>query len=295
MELRRFLVILTIALVIVLVMAVWFAPSNDDFRSDNPSWNGIKDMSSSYAASPLRSLSDLPLLSQGSTLILIPYLDFSPTELEALHSFVTRGGTLILADDYGFGNKVLIHLGLEARFSGHALLDPLFNYKNKNFPRISHIIASPITSNTESLTLNHATSLMNVETGDALALSSSFSFLDLNDNESWDEGEPTGPLPVISHHNLGSGRIILISDPSIFINSMENLASNRTFIQNIAAITISQLLVDQSHLPPTNLHQTKSLLASVRDSVTTPVGAVSLVIVALAITLMPIWHERRRH
>ena len=295
MELRRFLVILTMALVIVLATAAWFCLSNDDFRSDNPSWNGIKDMNSSYAASPLRSLSDLPLLSQGSTLILIPYLDFSPTELEALHSFVTRGGTLILADDYGFGNKVLIHLGLEARFSGHALLDPLFNHRNKSFPRITHIIASPITSNTESLTLNHATCLMNVETGDALALSSSFSFLDLSGNGSQDEGEPTGPLPVISHHNLGNGKIILISDPSIFINSMENLASNRTFIQNIAAITISQLLVDQSHLPPTNLDQTKKLLASVRDSVTTTVGAVSLVIVALAITLMPIWHERRRH
>ena len=294
-KLRRFLVILTIALVIVLAIAVWFSPSNDDFRSDNPFWNGVEDVSSSYAASPLGSLSELPPLPWGSTLILIPYLDFTPTELEGLHSFVTRGGTLILADDYGFGNQILEYLGLEARFSGQALLDPLFNHRNRRFPRISHIIASPITSNIESLTLNHATSLMNVETSDALALSSSFSFLDLNGNGSLDEGEPTGPLPVISHHNLSRGRIILISDPSIFINSMEDLASNRSFIQNIAAITTSELLIDQSHLPPTNLHQTKNLLASVRDSVTTPLGAVSLVILALTITLIPIWRERRQH
>jgi len=292
MELRRFVVILTIALVFILTVVVWFLPTNEDFRADNPFWNGTKDISSSYPASPLASLSDLPLSPQGSTLILIPYLDFTPAELEQLHTFVTQGGTLVLADDYGFGNQILEYLGLKARFSGQVLLDPMSNYKNKWFPRISHIIPSSLTINTESLILNHATCLTDVETGDALALSSVFSFLDLNGNESWDEGEPTGPLPVISRHSLGSGQLILISDPSIFINSMETMESNYDFVQNIAAITTSRLLIDQSHLPPSNLHQTKNLLATIRDSVTTPVGAVSLVILALTITLIPIWHKK---
>jgi len=294
MELRRFLVILTIALVIILTVVVWLSPSNEDFRADNPFWNGTKDISTSYPASPLASLSDLPPSPQGSTLILIPYLDFTPAELEQLHTFVTQGGTLVLADDYGFGNQILEYLGLKARFSGQVLLDPMSNYKNKWFPRISHIVSSSVTINTESLVLNHATCLTDVETSDALALSSVFSFLDLDGNEYWDEGEPTGPLPVISRHSLGSGQLILISDPSIFINSMETMESNYDFVQNIAAITTSRLLIDQSHLPPSNLHQTKNLLAAIRDSVTTPVGAVSLVIVALTITLIPIWHKKER-
>ncbi|GAH71647.1 unnamed protein product, partial [marine sediment metagenome] len=264
MELRRFLVILTIALVIILAVVVWFLPTNEDFRADNPFWNGTKDISSSYPASPLASLSDLPPLPSGSTLILIPYLDFTPAELEQLHTFVTQGGTLVLADDYGFGNQILEYLGLKARFSGQVLLDPMSNYKNKWFPRISHIRPSSLTTNTESLILNHATCLTDVETGDALALSSVFSFLDLNGNEEWDEDEPTGPLPVISHHSLGSGQLILVSDPSIFINSMETIESNYDFVQNIAAITTFRLLVDQSHLPPSNLHQTKNLLAYIR-------------------------------
>lgn len=295
MELRRFLIMLTIALVIILTIVVWFFPSNEDFRADNPFWNGTKDMSSSYPVSPLESLSDLPQLPQGSTLILIPYLDFTPAELKELHSFVTQGGTLVLADDYGFGNQILEYFGLKARFSGQVIFDPLFNHKNKWFPQIFHIVSSSVTSNTENLVLNHATGLIDVETGDTLALSSSFSFLDLNDNEAWDEGEPTGPLPVISRHNLGRGKVILISDPSIFINSMGSIESNYTFIQNVAAITPFQLFIDQSHLPPSNLHQTRNLLASIRDSVTAPVGALSLVIVVVTITLMPIWRERRRH
>ena len=293
MELRRFLVILSIVLVLVLTIVVWFFPSNEDFRAENPFWNGTEDISSSYSATPLESLSDLPPLPQGSTLILIPSLEFTPAELGELNSFVTKGGTLVLADDYGYGNQILEYMRLKARFSGQVLLDPLYSYKNKWFPRISHIISNPVTSNIESLVLNHATCLTDVETSDVLALSSSFSFLDLNDNQAWDEGEPTGLLPVISQHNLGGGRIILISDPSIFINSMETLESNYTLTQNIAALTTSELLIDQSHLPPSNLHQSKNLLASIREPFTTPVGAVGLVIVALTVTLIPIWYKKR--
>ena len=294
MELRRFLVILSVVLVLILTIVVWFFPSNEDFRADNPFWNGTRDISSSYLISPLQSLSDLPPLPQGSTLILVPYLDFTPTELEELQSFVTQGGTLVLADDYGYGNQILGYLGLKARFSGQTLLDPFSNYENKWFPLISRIMPSIITSNTDSLVLNHATCLIDVESSDVLALSSVFSFLDLNGNESQDEGEPTGPLSVISHHNLGGGKVILISDPSIFINSMETLGSNYTFIQNIAAITTSQLLIDQSHLPISNLQQSKNLLASVRNSGNTPGGAVGLVIVALTVTMIPVWYKKGR-
>ncbi len=294
MELRRFVMILTIALVIILAIVAWFFPSNKDFRAENPFWNGTRDISSSYPASPLASLSDLPPSPQGSTLILIPYLNFTPAELGELKSFVTQGGTLVLADDYGYGNQILEYIGLEARFSGEILLDPLFNHKNKWFPRISHIISSSVTINTESLILNHATCLSDVEASDVLALSSSFSFLDLNGNQAWDEEEPTGPLPVISYHNLGSGKMILIADPSIFINSMETIEDNYNLIQNLAAITTSELLIDQSHLPPSNLHQTKNLLTYTRDYLITPVGTLGLVILALTITLMPVWHRRRQ-
>ncbi|MBA7690026.1 hypothetical protein ES703_98545 [subsurface metagenome] len=294
MELRKFLVILTIVLVIILAVAVWFAPSNNDFRTDNPYWNGAREISTSCPFSPLESLHDLPTQPQGTTLILIPYLSFTPDELEELNDFTTSGGTLILADDYGYGNQILEYMGLETRFSGQPLFDPLASYKNKWFPRISRLESSPLTSNIEELVFNHATCLTGVEDGDAIALSSSFSFLDLNGDQVWGEDEPAGPLPVISQHNLGSGQIILIADPSLFINSMQPMENNYDLIQNIAAITTSELLIDQSHLPPSNLHQTKNLLADIRGYLITPAGTLGLVILALAITLMPLWHERRR-
>jgi len=291
-KLRSFLTLLSISVVIILLAVVWFFPSNDDFRVENPFWNGTKNTESMVPASPLVNLSDLPSSPGGSTLILIPYADFTQAELEELQTFVAQGGTLVLADDYGFGNRILEYLGLKARFAGQALLDPLFNYKNEWFPKISHLTPSPITSNIESLIFNHATCLTDVESDSVLAFSSSFSFLDLNTNQTHDENEPTGPLPVISSHSLGSGQLILVSDPSIFINSMSTMESNYEFAQNITAITTSRLLIDQSHLPPSNLSQTKNLLAYIRGFFSVPVGAIGLVVAALTITLIPIFRKK---
>jgi hypothetical protein len=292
MGLRRFVAILTIAVIIILAVVVWFFPSNEDFRVENPFWNGTEDITSLIPVSPIESLSELPSSVEGVTLILIPYLEFTPAELEAVDNFVRQGGTLVLADDYGYGNQVLEHLGLEARFSGQALLDPLFSYKNKRLPRIHHLASDSVTGDAGSLVLNHATGLVNVEDGDVLARSSSFSFLDINDNGVWDEEEPAGPLPVISQHSLSDGRIILIADPSILINSMETMESNPDLIEGIGVITPSRLYLDQSHLPPSELHYTKNLLACLQGFLVTPRGTVGIVILVLAITLIPVWYKK---
>ncbi len=292
MELRRFLLIITATLVIALILTVWFFPSNDDFRVDNPFWNGIKDIRAEYQVQPLNSLADLPSSPDGATLLVIPYLSFTSTELEHLNYFASRGGRLIIADDYGHGNQILEYLGLKVRFSGQILLDPLVNYKNKYFPRIIHLQPDPLTENTDDLVFNHATSLTNITADNALALTSPFGFLDSNGNGTRDDGEPTGPLPVISRHELGSGQVILVSDPSLFINSMGKIAGNDSFIQNIAA-TSPVLYIDQSHLASSELHRTRGWLQHARSLFSTPIVTVGLVLAAIIAALIPIWYKRK--
>ncbi len=293
MELRRFLGILTTALIILLILTVWFFPSNDDFRLDNPFWNGTGNIRAEYDIQPLNSLEELPSSPRGATLLLIPYMSSIPTELHYLEVFISRGGRLILADDYGHGNEILEHLGLEARFSGEALLDPLVNYKNKNFPKIINLQPDPLTNNTDNLVFNHATSLLNVSGSIVLAMSSPFSFLDYNGDGTRQSPEPTGPLPVISRHELGNGEVILVSDPSIFINSMDNIAGNENFIQNIAATT-STLYLDQSHLRFTELYRSKSVLQQTREILATPIGTAALLLVAIVAASIPIWYQKKR-
>lgn len=292
MSLHRFLALLTVALILVLSVVVWFFPSDDDFRADNPFWNGVKDTAADYIILPLESFSELPAASDGSALILIPYVELTSSELDQLYSFISQGGVMILADDYGFGNQILEHLGLEVRFAGQSVLDPLFNYKNERLPRVFHLSGAPITSNAESLVLNHATCLTGIPIDEALALTSSFSFLDVNDNQKWDEGEPNGPLPIIYQQDFAAGQIITISDPSIFINSMGIIGDNIGFIQNIADITTGNLLIDQSHLTPSSLHQTKNLLAHIHGFLITPAGTLALVGLLLIITLLPIGRRK---
>ena len=117
---------------------------------------------------------------------------------------------LVVLDDYGFGNTVLNHLGLEARFAGSQLLDPLFNYKNENLPKITDFAPGPATSGVESIVFNHATSLDNIPQSQVIAWSSPFSFLDENQNGYWDGEETKGSFPVVAEFDMGKGDFILL-------------------------------------------------------------------------------------
>ncbi len=288
MGLRKFLIIIAVTLIIALILAVWFFPSNDDFRVDNPFWNGLDKVQTKYDIKTLDSLSDLTPSPYGTTLLVIPYLSFTSTELWQLNRFVSRGGRLIIADDYGYGNQILTYLGLQVRFSGEVLLDPLVNYVNKNFPKIHQFRPDPLTANTDNLVLNHATSLNNITADMALALSSPFSFLDYNGNGAREAEEPAGPLPVISRHKLNQGQVILVSDPSLLINSMNTIEDNDTFINNIAN-TSSSFYIDQSHLAFSELYHTRSWLQQARRLLSTPAGTAVLVLAVIILALIPIW------
>jgi hypothetical protein len=282
--LRKFIAILTAGVILVIVFAAWFLPLDEDFRVENPLWNGSQILSKGYAAQPLESLTDLPSSPRGTTLIIVPYLDFTQEELGQIKRFVSEGGRLILADEY---------LELEVRFSGDSLLDPLSNYKNPLLPRIIHLKSDPLTINLESLVLNHATCLINTAGTGIIALSSSFSFLDENDNGKYEDDELSGPLPVIYRETSGDGQVVLIADPSLFINSMNPIDENEGFIGNIADSTTS-LYLDQSHLPPSDLHQTKAMLERGRAYLTNPVATAGLVALAVVITLKPVWYRKKK-
>jgi hypothetical protein len=290
--LKKLLVILAAGMVLLIVLAAWFLPLDEDFRVENPLWNGFKNLSTCYPVHPVESFVDLPLSPKETTLILIPYLNPTSVELEQLNSYIKEGGRLILADDYGHGNQILEYLGLEVHFSGEVLLDPLLNYKTEYFPKIIHFESDPLTINIESLVLNHATCLVNTEDDSIIALSSSFSFLDTNENGTYEDDELSGPLPVIYREMFGDGQVVLVADPSLFINSMNAIDENEGFIQNIADTTTS-LYIDQSHLPTSDLHRTKILLAQGRDYLASPLTTAGLVALVVVITLKPVWYRRK--
>ncbi len=283
-------------LIIVLALAVivWFYPPTGDFSVGNPSWNGISTYSNIVKATLLTSFTDLPAASKGTSLILVPYEPFSKSEIAQLQAYVLNGGTIVLMDDYGYGNQVLNGLGLNIRFSGQTLLDPLYDYRNARLPKITDFTSSIINVNVSSIVFNHATCLTDISGATVIASSSSFSFLDLNNNGAYDSNEPNGPFPVAAYVKMSQGYIVAVADPSPLINGMINLDNNQQFVNNLVSIQTSnpKIFIDQSHLPKTSLDEGKTFLAAIYSFAATPLGTLSLIVVALALSLKPLLVRR---
>ena len=294
MTLRR---VLTIALGLVLIVSmvsIWFYSSIEDFMQANPFWNGLRDFSLEQNAEWVDSLSTIPDDPGGTTLIAIAYAPYDREDLEAIEAFVRGGGLLMLLDDYGHGNDVLGALGLQARFSGEPLLDPLYAYKNARLPRVIDFESGLADAGVQAVVLNHATALAGLEAPEARAWSSATSFLDSNDSGEFDEGELRGPFAIAAVLPLGQGVITLVSDPSVMVNSMIGRDDNHAFLEYLLGQhgTGNEVLVDVSHLTKTPLDQSKLSLEHARERMAHPYSVAALLGVVVLLALPP-WTRRK--
>lgn len=294
MQAHKLLLVTALAVTVSLAALIRFYPSTGDFRADNPFWNGLETFTARFHGYLMDSFGELPSTPSGTVLILIPYQPFAETDLVSIRNFVLQGGTLIVLDDYGYGNQILSYLELELRFTGNPLLDPLFNYRSKWLPRGTGF-SDPISeSGLMNIVLNHASTLSNISDMTVTAWSSKFSYLDLDSDSTYDPDEPRGPLPIAAYIQIGEGDVVAISDPSILINSMINIDDNTEFIRDILNLRGSNLkvYVDQSHLSKTRLDEAKEDIIEVYNVVSSPAGMLGLITVILILTLAPIWRRK---
>jgi hypothetical protein len=255
--------------------------------ASNVMWNGINNFNSEFSADSVESLDDLPIVPEQAVLVAIPYLEYSQEELSRIKQFIVDGGTLLLMDDYGYGNNVLAYLGVDVRFTNKPLLDPLFCYRNQSMPRITDFAPEVKESGVDVIMLNHATSLTNTIESETVAWSSSSSFLDINENGSWEQGEPKGPFAIATEFRLGQGTLALVSDPSTLINTMVGRDDNYDFIRCLTGDEGEQkeILVDNSHLTKTPLDVSRTRLIGAREALSSPyalLGIVAVIFVAVS-------------
>jgi hypothetical protein len=280
------LLIITVAITLVISLAcITVFPSVHDFLEYNTTWNGIRQSLNGLNASTINSPQKLTQTDTNSALICIPYIQYDNTELGSYKNFLDNGGTLMLMDDFGYGNSILEYLNISCRFSGVPLLDPLFCYKNQWFPLITDFNPS-FNKDVKEIVLNHATALINTENTEVIAWSSSSSYLDQNGNESPDDGEQKGPLPVAVEMRFGSGTIILVSDPSILVNSMLGKYDNMLFIKTLASADSSgeNIVMDTSHLVKDPMDVTKSRLVGIKNVLSQPYAVLGIVFLLFIFT-----------
>jgi len=292
----RMLNLAAVTLVIVLSvswLSIVFYPSAQDFMWSNPSWNGLRDFSSQFGAEMVTDLEEVKPWAEGSMLISIPYLPYRDEELKRIEDFVRGGGSLLLMDDYGYGNQVLHALGLQIEFIGDPLLDPYFSYRNQRLPLVADLTANIKEAGIQHLVLNRATALSISGPYETLARSSETSFIDGNGNASWDEMEPGGPFAVAAMAALGQGTVMVVSDPSILINSMVDQGGNGAFLRHLISLTGDnpRVALDTSHLAKALLDRSKDVLETARERMSIPYSQVLLVGAILVLTLMPVWQK----
>jgi hypothetical protein len=277
MKIHNLLFIVLAVVAAISVLCIWFVPSVQDFMSGNTMWNGVRTFCKDVSAIQLDSFDSLPAESANNILISIPYLQYSADDLEKIYSFLDSGGTLLLADDYGYGNQVLEYLGVTMRFDGKPVLDKLFCYKTQWFPKIVEFTPP---GDFQSIILNHATVLQNIPTTQVIAWTVESSYIDTNENLVWDKGETKGRLPVAAKTSVGKGTLVIVGDPSLMINTMINRADNFAFITQLVGVDSEKrdVLFEISHLSKTPLDVSKTALMRIREVLSQPYPLAAIIL-----------------
>lgn len=232
------LLVTAVAIIILLVFAGRLYFSEADFILENPSWNGYSSVSGADLL-PIYDIADLSGLGASDTLLVVsPTENYTQEESDMVYTFLQKGGTVIVMDDFGKANSLLEGIDSPITIYSEPLCEYENYYKNHTFPIVSNINPSDEMANVSKLTFNHP-ALLNVS-GSAytLAYTSSRAWIDYNDNGMLDGQEKLGTYTVVARADYGNGRLLVISDPDLFINSMINMEDNRVFMDNIFKGTV---------------------------------------------------------
>lgn len=181
-----------------------------------------------------------------TVIILSPETRYSQAEEDHIQSFLQRGGTLIIADDFrGHGNQLLAGINATARIDGRLLRDQYSNSKSPAFPKATNVSDDPLTEEVTALSLNHP-SVVTPANASVLIRSSNYTYLDGNLNEQLDANESVRSYPIVTEESVANGTVVTVSDPSIFINVMSEDPGNTVFIRNIITQDAT-IALDYSH------------------------------------------------
>lgn len=150
-------------------------------------------------------------LRENSVLFIIsPDVEFTEEEVENLKDYLSSGNVLIIADNFNSGNSILKYMNLSYRFSEKPLYDvikPVEFYSN------------------EYVILENPSTIVGKGNGNVIMYSSDSSNMG-NYPRPMDESR----YPLILEKNYGGGKIILISDPTLFKNKL--FKYNREFLKD---------------------------------------------------------------
>lgn len=242
-----------VSILIALVVAATTSPAT--LGSHNPEWDGTSAFRNSIDTDPDRT----PVVTTAvaydrfdapDTLVVVlaPREPYSAAEVERIQAFLARGGTLLVAEDRrAETNRLLVAVGASTRIDTRQLRDSQRYHRDPALPVVTNTTNTSVVTGVDGFTLNRAGAL---RPGGAttLARTSEFAYLDENRNEQLDPDERLRSYPVLTAESVNGGEVIVLSDPSVFINRMLERDGNAVF-SNRLTTSYDRVVMDFSHSP----------------------------------------------
>ncbi|WP_435181711.1 DUF4350 domain-containing protein [Halorussus sp. AFM4] len=264
------LLLVGLTLTVVAAVVGYGSVSSAAFGAYNSGWDGTSALRSTAAGTGAQvtvaqetDAYDRAAPRRTVAFVVAPTSTYDSRAILRLREFVRRGGVLVVAaDDNESVNYLLQGLGARARLDGRPLRDARVNFRTPAMPVVSTGPNQSLVSGVDGVTLNYGTAVR--PRGATVVLNTSeYAYLDTNRNGTIDEGERLAARPVATVERIGAGRVVAVSDASVFINAMLDRPGNRQFVRELVDGR-SRVLVDSSHaarLPPV-----RAALWAVRDS-----------------------------
>jgi hypothetical protein len=185
----------------------------EDLSRKSRAWNGLSDLFTlARASGPVEAPERIDvdeLLGSDSLLLVHPQ---GPLPREEFAKFLHRGGRLAVADDFGAGRELFTMFGMTLS-APPPDAQPVLRH-NPNLLLATPLLGHALADGVPALVTNHPQVLRHH------ALTPVFALLGRQD-------------AIVLSGAVGDGRLIAISDASLFINNMLEFSGNRAFARNL--------------------------------------------------------------
>lgn len=234
------------------VLLVQYAPDSVAFSPNNYGWNGLQGVASAYGVGFVTTVAALPA---GSVLVIAqPSMNFSRDYALAVRSFLSGGGTVLVADKSGVADSLLSQIGSAISVqSKYSVVDSTYNWRSKSVPTALVLSSAksrfPFLANVTGIALNRPAPLAVSPGGEELAVTSQFSAAP-------GDGSGQGPFAVMAAQKVGRGTLLVVGDSQFLLNSEWTIADNGVLIGNLFAN--AHVYFDASHWGVSSIAQLKS-------------------------------------
>jgi hypothetical protein len=142
-------------------------------------------------------------------------------DLDELSKFMRAGGRVIMLDDFGRGESLLVNFGMKRVASPRHPTDSLRH--NPQLALAEPASAHPVVADVNRVVTNHPTGLSHPDLSPVLKIRAT-------------DGEADVVIAVAGA--VGQGRLLAVGDPSIVMNAMLRYSGNRTFARGLVRYAV---------------------------------------------------------